>query len=277
MCSVIAGDRPGLPRWEIMATDRCTRSCATVAVPFGGRVVVAGDLFLGPVPTAASLAACKELATATRRITGPGALVVAGNLFELGGRPAEDLAATFSGHPELCELTSGWLREPGHRLVVLPGTRDRAICYEPATMARLAELGIEVALSAEVVAETASGPRRVRVEPGWRYDPLNAYADPTDPRDTPLGHHAFADVFPTLTSTKQGWLEGIDRLADPAGLPRFVTSRLMYRRLGRYAWWLLVPIAVAVLARIPEAELFGGRLHSDWRTLRDVAVSLVLR
>ena len=35
------------------------------------------------------------------------------------------------------------------------------------------------------------------------------------------------------------WLEGLDRLSDPSALSRFVTSRVLYRRFGRYAWWLL--------------------------------------
>ncbi len=41
------------------------------------------------------------------------------------------------------------------------------------------------------------------------------------------------------------WLVGLDRLSDPSALSRFVVSRTLYRRLGRYAWWLLVPFVVA--------------------------------
>ncbi|HTZ10576.1 MAG TPA: phosphatidylglycerol lysyltransferase domain-containing protein, partial [Acidimicrobiales bacterium] len=44
---------------------------------------------------------------------------------------------------------------------------------------------------------------------------------------------------------------GIERLADPASTPRFLTSRLLYRRFARLAWWLLVPFAVAVALRFP--------------------------
>ncbi|MGC9962626.1 MAG: phosphatidylglycerol lysyltransferase domain-containing protein [Acidimicrobiales bacterium] len=259
-----------------MAPDRCTLPCASVAVPLGGRVVIAGDLFLSASPTPASASAARELAQAVSGVSGPGALLVAGNLFELGEAPGAEMAASLQAHPELSDVVRAFLGAGDHRVVLLPGTRDRAICYDPATMAELAAAGIEVALSADLEVETASGTQRVRVEPGWRYDPLNAFADPTDPRDTPLGHHAITELFPSLSATRTGWLEGIDRLADPAGMPRFVTSRLMYRRLGRYAWWLLVPIVVAVLARIPEVALFGDRLHDVARTLRDVAITLAL-
>jgi hypothetical protein len=46
------------------------------------------------------------------------------------------------------------------------------------------------------------------------------------------------------------WLVGLDRLSDPSALSRFVVSRTLYRRLGRYAWWLLVPFVVAALLRV---------------------------
>ncbi len=46
------------------------------------------------------------------------------------------------------------------------------------------------------------------------------------------------------------WLIGLNRLSDPSALSRFVVSRTLYRRLGRYAWWLLVPFVVAGLLRV---------------------------
>ena len=244
----------------------------------GGRVVVASDLFLGASPTPASTSASRELANTITAITGPGAVVIAGNMFELTDCAADLPAKALAAHVELGDALAGFVREDCRRVILLPGTRDRAICYDPATMESVASCGFEVALAADLAVRTASGSRLVRVEPGWSYDSRCAYADPTDPRDTPLGHHAVTDLFPALTSTKSGWLDGIDRLADPAGLPRFVASRLMYRRFGRYAWWLLIPIAVAVLARLPELWLLGvpSRLHGFAQPLRDIAISLAL-
>lgn len=259
-----------------MVPESGGRPCTTVCVPREGRVIVAGDLFLSVVPTAASRLAARELTEALNRFDGPGALVVAGNLFELGEQPARELQAALRAHAELAEAAAAFLAVTGRRIVILPGTRDRAVCYDRPTMAALAAAGIEVALSVDLEIAAGASVERVRVEPGWRYDALHRYGDPTDPRDTPLGHHAVAELFPAIKGARNGWLEGIDRLADPAGLPRFVTSRLMYRRLGRYAWWLLLPIAVAVLARFPEVELFGGRLHDYARLLADVAVTLAL-
>jgi lysylphosphatidylglycerol synthetase-like protein (DUF2156 family) len=254
-----------------------TAACTTAAVPLGGRVVVASDLFLGASPTSASISASQELARAISSISGSAVLVIAGNFFELSEEP-NTVKASLQAHEELAAALKGWCGRPSRRVILLPGTRDRAICYDPAVMASVARSGFEVALSVDLDLETGAGTRRVRVEAGWRYDPINAFAVPTDPHDTPLGHHAVTELFPALKSAKSGWLEGIDLLADPAGLPRFVTSRLTYRRLGRYAWWLLVPIAVALLAHFPEVALFheSHRLHNYAAGIRDLAFSLVL-
>ena len=46
------------------------------------------------------------------------------------------------------------------------------------------------------------------------------------------------------------WLEGVHQLCDPSTISRFVVSRTLYRRFGRFAWWLLVPYEVP-----PEGHL----------------------
>ncbi len=262
-----------------------------VDLPIGGRAIVASDLFLADVPNPASEAAAASIAAALRAVEGSGVFVVAGICFELTPRPgtapgaSSARPATVDGalraHPELCAALRKFLTcEPVARrtVILLPGVRDRAICYDPAASAPLEALGCQVALSADISVATASGPKIVRVEPGWSYDARSSFGDPTDPRDTPLGHHAITDLFPALRSSRTGWLEGIDRLQDPAGLPRFVASRLMYRRLARMAWWLLVPLAAVVLGRLPGLWLFGvpNHLRALNRLLVDIVVTVVL-
>ena len=58
------------------------------------------------------------------------------------------------------------------------------------------------------------------------------------------------------------WLAGLNRLSDPSSLSRFVVSRTLYRRVGRYAWWLLVPFAVAALLRVAVTPWVLGHLGS---------------
>lgn len=255
----------------------CAASCLTVDVPVGARVIVASDLFLAPVPTPASTAATRELAQALATVVGPGALVVAGNLFELDEASAVGPCEALEAHGELAATLAQFKEAPDRRLIILPGSRDRAICYDPQAAADVRAHGFEIALSAQLAVRTGGGVRLVHVEPGWRYDPRNRFADPTDPHDTPLGHHAAVELFPALAASRSGWLEGIDRLQDPAGLPRFVASRLAYRRLGRYAWWLLIPFAGVVLARLPELWLFGvpSHLHGLFRPMLEIGFTLL--
>ena len=63
-----------------------------VHVPVGGRAVVMADLHLGPDPPLTQVAATGELASAIEAATGPGALVIAGNLFDAGVEPSAALA-----------------------------------------------------------------------------------------------------------------------------------------------------------------------------------------
>ena len=175
--------------------------------------------------------------------------------------------------------SSGYLAaDRSRRAILLPGNRDRAILYDPAANAAVVAAGFEVALTAQLKVATAAGPELVCIEPGWRFDERNAFVDPADRRDTPLGHHAVAEILPALAGSTSPWLAGIDRLADPSGLPRFVASRLTYRRIVRWLWWLLVPIAVALFARLPDYWLFGvpRRLEPFSSRLLGLGLTLVV-
>ena len=241
-----------------------------VEVPLGGRVLVVSDLHLGPEPTPASITATTELAQAVEAWTGPGLLVFNGSCLELlcpdGGEPGAALAA----HPLLVRVVSRFAAGPGRRVLYLPGARDGRAAWDPDVATALAaSLGAEVALAAELTIDTGTGPQTVRVEPGHRLDPLTHLVDPRNPAESPLGHHLLCEVLPALGAppspppgrhllsgsgagrTKEGWLSGLDSLDDPASFPRFLASRLTYRRLGRHAWVLALPLVAAFLLQLP--------------------------
>jgi lysylphosphatidylglycerol synthetase-like protein (DUF2156 family) len=231
---------------------------ARMAVPVGWRVIIVSDLLLSAKRTDASGSASLELAHVIERAEGPGALVIAGNAFDLLVTPECDPTAALGAHEELRLALSGYLAaDSRRRVILLPGNRDRAVLYDAAANAAVVGAGFEVALTAQLQVATAVGPKQVCVEPGWRFDERNAFVDPADPRDTPLGQHAVAEILPALAGSRSTWLDGIDRLADPSGLPRFVASRLTYRRVVRWLWWFLVPIAAALFARLPDWWLFN--------------------
>ncbi|HEY3702120.1 MAG TPA: phosphatidylglycerol lysyltransferase domain-containing protein [Acidimicrobiales bacterium] len=234
-----------------------------IEVGLGGRVLVVSDLLLGPSATTASASATTDLARAIEAWSGPGALIVAGNLFELLVADSPDASpdprAALDAHPRLTTALRAFGAGEGRRLICLPGSRDARLAWDEAAARNVAgELGAELALVVEVALETGAGRRRVRVEPGHRLDPRHALADPRNPACTPVGHHLLTDMLPALGGARSSWLRGVDRLPEPSSFPRFLASRLAYRRLARHAWWLLVPFAVAILLKVPLSYLWAA-------------------
>jgi lysylphosphatidylglycerol synthetase-like protein (DUF2156 family)/UDP-2,3-diacylglucosamine pyrophosphatase LpxH len=226
-----------------------------VDVPVGGRVLVVADLLLEREPTAASSSAVGELAKAIDAWTGPGVLVVSGNLFDLLGS-TRDPGQALAAHPRLAASLKGFCSE-GRRVLVIPGSHDGRLGWD-AKAAKVVgeELRGEVARAVELVLHTGAGPRKVRVEAGDRFDPRWAPLDPGNPADTPLGLHIAQQVLPTFGAARETWLAGVDRLANDADMPRFVASRLLYRRLTRHIWWLVVPFLVALVLKFPLSFAF---------------------
>ena len=104
--------------------------------------------------------------------------------------------------------------------------------------------------------------RLVRVEPGHNLDALSRFNDPRNPGESPYAQHIREELLPSvrrrqkgLTGSGTGWLSGMEQLDDPAAFSRFIASRLAYRRLGRSAWLLLVPLAAVLALRLPSLAL----------------------
>jgi len=248
------------------------RSSLTLPVGMGRRVAVVANLLLRPTATPATTWAADALAQVLDDWHGPGTVVVAGNLFDLrnsGGAapcdqgtpppdaPADDLAHRVDGalgaHRRLTRAIERFAEQAGRQVVVLPGHADAALGGCPASRARLEALGVTVADALTLSMQTASGTKLVSVTS-------------TVPTGTPVDTGRAAPWAGLLCPDPDSpWQAGLDRLVDPAAARRFLTSRLLYRRLARFAWWLLVPYAVVILLREPTvgsfvAHLFHGRL-----------------
>lgn len=217
----------------------------------GARVLVCSDLHLAPAATPASRAVSVEIAARLEEMTGPGAVVLAGDCFELLAVNPPSIGAALDAHPELEKALAAFHGAGDDRhVVVLAGNHDGRLAWDSDGREELhRRLGATIALAADVVFETDRGPRVVRVEHGHRMDPANAFQDPTDPYDTPLGHHVVQELLPELSS--RPFLSDIAWLADPDQFGRFLASRLVYRELARRAWVLLVPFVLALLIRTP--------------------------
>jgi len=226
-------------------------------VGVGRRVVVVANLGLAPVPSPASSWAANGLARALDTWEGPGIVVVAGNAFDLraGTDPAAMALAALDAQPRLAAALEAFATDEERRVVLLPGTNDQALRDDPAARAAVTGIGLEVADAVDLELRTAAGTRRVRVDAGVpaaspRPHPDEAAGNgsapaPGAPSATPAG------TFSISPDPTAAWQAGLDRLADPAGMQRFLTSRLLYRRFARLAWWLIVPFAIAVVLRFP--------------------------
>ena len=122
------------------------------------------------------------------------------------------------------------------RLIVLPGWRDPEVAEDPDVVTEVYGLGAEVAPAVDLRLATAAGgaPGAPWCGPAARWPAPSTWPTPTAAwRETP-------------------WLAGIDRLEQPGATARFVTSRTLYRRLGRFVWVPppLLAVVVALLVRL---------------------------
>ncbi len=245
---------------------------AEIDVPVGGRILVLSDLHLDRDPSPALSAAVLEVVQAIEAWTGPGVLVINGNLFDNARGPVGDGAAVLASNPRLVGACKAFAAGPGRQFLVIPGDRDPHLAWStPAQKVLRQAMGAEVVLAVELRISTGAGARLVRVEPGHRVDPLAAFSDPCNSGETPLAQHLRADILPSILdrdgSRSEGprWLAGIDRLDDPAAFPRFVASRLAYRQLAQRAWLLVVPVIAAFVLGLPAVIVRRAHYAIGWR------------
>ena len=228
------------------------------------------NLGLKPEATASTSWAGAGLARALDAWQGPGVVAVAGNLFDISGRsdPAEAVSASLLTHRDVADALKNFASGTERQVLCIPGSADRVLGEDAVARHPLDELGVEVASAVDLHLKSGAGTRVVRVEAsvpaieaeteeGPERRPTTVTADglPAGPPGAhgpaPAGAHG-VPVARTLTPDPTApWQEGLDRLTDPAATQRFLTSRLLYRRFARFAWWLLVPVAVAIALRLP--------------------------
>lgn len=238
--------------------DPLVPDSVAVEIPRHGRVLVVSDLHLVAPAGSASTAATEALAAAIDAWTGPGAVVLAGDCFELLATPVRDPGLALDAHPALTDALRRWAVGDERHVLVLPGNHDGALAWDPVAVAAVRErLGAQVSLQADLLVDCADGVRHVRVEHGHQLDPANAFVDPRDPGETPLGHHVVQDLLPALDGiTRSGWARGLELIADPGDLAAFVVSRLAYRRVAPLLAAITVPFVLAAVLALGAAA--GG-------------------
>jgi len=217
----------------------------------GDRVVVVSDLHLAPVASEVSTQAADELAGLLNEFHQPGMLVIAGDGFEMIAA-APDVTAILDSHPQFTDAVKRFAADRDHRVVLTPGNHDGQLAWDADSVAVLRDrLGLtDLALACDLTVATADGTERVRVMHGHQFDQYNAFDDPRSPVDTPLGHHVVRQVLPKLALRDRpgALLEGVRWCnGDPSA---FLGSRLLYRMVAGWLWWLGVPFAAALVLRL---------------------------
>jgi UDP-2,3-diacylglucosamine pyrophosphatase LpxH len=211
-------------------------------------VLVASDIHFAPTRTEASVWAAEHLSARIRGIEGPGLLVFAGDLVEAWAVMPADVAGSLDAHPEFLAAVRDFLGQSGRRVVVLPGNHDGRLGWSPDDdQAVASRLGAELAFAVEMLLPVDGAEQKVRIEHGHRFDPANAFHDPRNPVDTPLGQHIVQELLPDIRSKPDNtFLDGIESLFDPRAVVGFVTSRIFYRRVLGRLWWFLVPLGLVI-------------------------------
>jgi lysylphosphatidylglycerol synthetase-like protein (DUF2156 family) len=242
-------------------SERPESAATVVEVPLGRRVIVVSDLLLTPQATPSSLAVTGQLARALDTWDGPGILVIAGNLFDLtdSSSPLAGARGSLDAHPDLAQALTRFLTVDERRVIRQTGTHEPGFDTDPEATAVVAARGVEQLGPVDLHLHTATGIRVVRVEPGAHAytsgcsGPETEFDPAADAKPGIIGQSSAGKGWRSLAAQSTDdapWLVGLDRLSDPSALSRFVVSRTLYRRLGRYAWWLLVPFVVAALLRV---------------------------
>lgn len=245
--------------------DQDVPDVAEIEVPLGGRALIVGDLRLTATTTPERSSAVRALGQAVRSWSGPGTIIINGGLFEAGAAVAD----TLSANPQVVTGLKDFASAPGRQVLVLPGARDAFLAWDTGAQREVRDrLGATIAISAEVLTHTGGGIRRVRVEPGHRFDEMAARNHPRDPVETPLSDHLQHQIDQRLHTSssetepgKRDWLGGLETLDNPSSFPYFLASRLVYRRLGRYSWLLALPFVAVFVLRLPM-DLWWRAHHS---------------
>jgi UDP-2,3-diacylglucosamine pyrophosphatase LpxH len=239
-----------------------------VPVATGGTVIAISDLHLPPVRTAVS-GRCAEMlsgrlaAQAGEDLT----VVLAGDVVEMLGNPGTNANTILEAHADLCAALTE-VTERGGQVVYTVGNHDGDLAWDLKAATAVRDLtGARICLAADLV---MPGGKRVRVEHGHQIDPYNCFHDARNPLDTPLGHHIVREVMPKIEWLGRDWLNGAHEMADPADFPSFLASRLVYRKLTKHLWWLvLLPALLIVGLRFTQALDLRKNLPAGARWLHD--------
>src|SRR5215469_14798764 len=239
-----------------------------VIVPPDGEVIALSDLHLPPERTTVSGRCCEIIA---RRLDSQAAhltVVLAGDIVEMLAFPGATADGILRSHDDLCRALAA-VTERGGQVIYTVGNHDGDLAWDLKAADAVRDIaGARLCLAADL---HMPGGERIRVEHGHQLDPYNCFHDPRNPLDTPLGHHIVREVIPKVEWLGSNWLNGAHEMADPADFPSFVASRLVYRKLVRHLWWLVL-LPLTLFALLPELAHIRNRFPDTATLMHDAEV-----
>jgi UDP-2,3-diacylglucosamine pyrophosphatase LpxH len=236
-----------------------------VAVRPGGKIIAISDLHLPPERSVVSGRCCEVLSRRLAGETAPLTVVLAGDIVEMLAYPGTTAADVLEAHDDLCRALAAVI-ERGGQVIYTVGNHDGDLAWDLKAADAVRDLtGATLCLAADLHLPAGE---RIRVEHGHQLDQYNCFHDPRNPLDTPLGHHIVREVIPKIEWLGRDWLNGAHEMADPADFPSFLASRLVYRKLVRHLWWLVLA-PVALFALFPEIGRVRNRFLDTATLLHD--------
>ena len=234
----------------------------------GGTVIAISDLHLPPERTVVSGRCCEVLSCRLTAEPRPEIVVLAGDIVEMLAFPGATAADILEAHDDLCQALAT-VTERGGQVVYTIGNHDGDLAWDLKAADAVRDLtGAKLCLAADL---KLPGGGRIRVEHGHQLDPYNCFHDARNPLDTPLGHHIVREVIPKIEWLGRDWLNGAHEMADPADFPSFVASRLVYRKLVRHLWWLVL-LPLTLFALLPELARVRNAFPDTGTVIRDAEV-----
>jgi lysylphosphatidylglycerol synthetase-like protein (DUF2156 family) len=215
-----------------------------IDVALGRRVMVLGDLLLPAQPSPSSLASCRDIAQKLAEWQGPGIVVICGQLLATGKGGSPGPASALGAHESLMAAFAAFAARPDSRVVVVAGPTGRRDDVADV----LGTFGVAVETGVALRCVTGAGERNVLIRAATPYADTARQTDAVAPGDD------------------RPWLAGLERLDDPRLAQRFVSSRLLYRRLRHYLW--APPLVLAGLALLLRMEFVIDGLGHVFRSPR---------
>ena len=237
-----------------------------VAVRPGSKVIAISDLHLPPERTTVSGRCCEVLSRRLSAEPSPLTVVLAGDIVEMLAYPGATAADVLEAHGDLCGALAG-VTARGGEVIYTVGNHDGDLAWDLKAATAVRDLtGAKLCLAADL---RLPGGELIRVEHGHQMDPYNCFSDPRNPLDTPLGHHIVRDVIPKIEWLGRDWLTGAHEMADPADFPSFLASRLVYRKLARHLWWVVLLPVIAIALVLPTLGRIRDRFPATGPWMRD--------